>query len=227
MEAATTIAVGTVLAGVAIHGGLDAIDNSKIEAAKADVAVLGQATLNFFQDNAIFPLFKNGLRTGADDEFFTMLVSENGTYPSPDAGDTWQIGSPAEYSATGGKFGHQPAINHDTIEGHLVRNIITNNSALSAYPVRGLLAADVNRGWHGPYVDRLPRSDPWGDKYMINVQEFSTRHVREFHAIAGQPFPRRVVVVLSAGPNRQIETPSEQLFEAFEVRGDDIAFRIR
>ena len=62
---------------------------------------------------------------------------------------------------------------------------------------------------------------------MINVQEFSAKHIRETHAIAGQPLPRRAVIVLSAGPNRQIETSSEQLFETFEIRGDDIAFRIR
>jgi len=55
MEAGATIAVGTILAGVAISGGLDAIDHSKVEAAKSDVSVLGQAVLNFFRDNSYFP----------------------------------------------------------------------------------------------------------------------------------------------------------------------------
>jgi hypothetical protein len=227
MEAAATIAVGTVLAGVAISGGLDAIDHSKIEAAKSDAAVLGQAIMNFFKDNNVYPMFKDGLKTGPDDEFFSVLASENGTYPSPDQEDSWQIRTPIFYPSSNGKFGHQMALTHDTIEGHLVNNLVFNGTTQSSYPVRGYIVADPGRGWNGPYVDRLPKSDPWGNKYLINMQEFSTKHIRQFHAIVGQPLPRRVVLVLSAGPNRQIETSAEQLFETFQIRGDDIAFRIR
>jgi hypothetical protein len=227
MEAGATIAVGTILAGVAISGGLDAIDSSKVEAAKSDVAVLGQAVLNFVKDNSVFPMFKDGMKTGPEDEFFVVLASENGTYPSSDAGDTWLIGNPLYYATTADRFGHQPALGHDSIEGQLVDNLIRNGTTVSSYPVRGFLTADPNRGWNGPYADRLPKTDPWGSKYMINVQEFSTKHIREIHAIAGRPLPRRAVVVLSAGPNRQIETSSEQLFERFQVLGDDIVFRIR
>jgi hypothetical protein len=227
MEAAATIAVGTVLAGVAINGGLAAIDHSKVEAAKSDVAVLGQAVMNFFKDNNIFPMFRDALKTGPDDDYFTVLASQNGTYPSSEVGDSWVIGTPLFYSPNSGRFGHQMALTHDSLEGHFVDNIVTNSSAQSAYPLRGFVIADASRGWNGPYVDRLPKTDPWGNKYMINVQEFGTKHVREAHGIRGQPLPRRVVVVLSAGPNRQIETSSEQLFDVFQIRGDDIGFRIR
>lgn len=227
MEAAATIAVGTVLAGVAINGGLDAINHSKVEAAKSDVAVLGQAVMNFFKDNNVFPMFRDGQQTGPEDAFFAVLASENGTYPSPDPGDTWVIQTPLFYPPITGKFGHQMALTHDSLEGHLVNNVITNVTKTSLYPVRGFIVADVNRGWNGPYVDRLPKTDPWGNKYMINMQEFSTKHIRELHALVGQPLPRRVVLILSAGPNRQIETSAEQLFENFQIRGDDIAFRIR
>src|SRR5437868_8284864 len=103
MEAAATIAVGTVLAGVAISGGLDAIDHSKVEAAKSDAAVLGQAFMNFFKDNNVYPMFKDGLKTGPDDEFFSILASENGTYPSADPGDTWLIQTPLFYAPNVGK----------------------------------------------------------------------------------------------------------------------------
>jgi hypothetical protein len=246
IEAGATIAVGTVLAGVAINGGLDAIEKGKIEAAKSDTAVIGQAVLNFFQDNSFFPIFKDGTKTGPDDAFFNFLVSENGTYPSPDFGDTWQIGNPVTYPSNSGRFGHQLNANQDTIEGQLVLNVISNvlpggsvvpstllgstllsNGSQSTYPVRGFLASDPSRGWNGPYIDRLPKTDPWGNKYMINVQEFSPKHIRDAHAVAGQPLPRRVVIVLSAGPNRQVETSSEQAFQTFQIFGDDIAFRIQ
>jgi hypothetical protein len=227
MEAAATIAVGTVLAGVAINGGLDAIDHSKVEAAKSDAAVLGQAVMNFFKDNNVYPMFKDGLKTGPDDGFFAVLASENGTYPAADPGDTWVIQTPLFHPTNGGRFGHQMALTHDSLEGHLVSNFISSGTTTSSYPVRGFLTADPGRGWNGPYVDRLPKTDPWGNKYLINMQEFSTKHIREFHQIVGQPLPRRVVLILSAGPNRQIETSSEQLFENFQIRGDDIAFRLR
>jgi hypothetical protein len=227
MEAGATIAVGTVLAGVAINGGLEAINHSKIEAAKSDVAVLGQAVINFFNDNNVYPMFRDGMKTGPDDGFFNVLASENGTYPAADAGDTWQIKVPLFYPSVSDKFGHQMSLGHDSIEGHMVNNIILDTTTRSTYPARGFIIADPGRGWNGPYVDRLPKSDPWGNKYLINVQEFSTKHIREFHSVVNQPLPRRVVLVLSAGPNRQIETSSEQLFETFLIKGDDIAFRLR
>ena len=227
VEASATIAVGTVLAGVAITGGIDALDKSKVEAARSDVSVIGQAVLNFYKDLSVFPMFKDGTKTGPEDEFFTFIESENGTYPSSDSADTWEIRTPLFYGADTGNLGHKPNVGHDTIEGHLARNQIQNGNAQSAYPLRGFLRADLNRGWSGPYMDRLPKSDPWGSKFMINVQEFSTKHIREVHAVAGQPLPRRVVIVLSAGPNRQVETPSEQPFENFQIFGDDIAYRIR
>ena len=39
--------------------------------------------------------------------------------------------------------------------------------------------------------------------------------------------PKIAVVVLSAGPNRTIETSAEQQFDAFTTSGDDIVFRIK
>jgi Tfp pilus assembly protein PilE len=227
MEATATVAVGAVLASVAVNGAIDAINESKIEAAKADVSAIGQATLNFYKDNAFFPLFKDGTETGAGDDFFAMLVSENGTYPSTDVSDTWNIGATTSYPMSSGKFGHQVSPEHDTIEGHLVLNVITNGNTLSAYPTRGLLLADPNRGWAGPYFARLPRTDPWGNKYMINVRELHTRHLREVHTAVNSSIPKRVVMVISAGPNRQLETPSEQPFELFRVLGDDIISRLK
>jgi hypothetical protein len=227
MEATATVAVGAVLASVAVNGAIDAINESKIEAAKTDVSAIGQAFLAFYKDNAFFPLYKDGTKTGAEDAFFLMLVSENGTYPSPDPADSWSIGATSTYALSSGRFGHRVTPEHDTIEGHLILNVITNGTTLSAYPPRGLMPADLNRGWSGPYFARLPRTDPWGNKYLINVRELHTRHLREAHAPLNAAIPRRVVMVISAGPNRQLDTPGEQPFESFRVLGDDIVSRLK
>jgi hypothetical protein len=61
-------------------------------------------------------------------------------------------------------------------------------------------------GWHGPYLDRLS-PDPWGSRYEANV------------GLLHQPGGKAVVVV-SAGPNRVIETPFEQV--GLTPAGDDI-----
>src|SRR2546426_12515129 len=100
IEATATVAVGAVLAGVAIGGAIDAINDSKIQAAIGDVSSIGQGVITFYKDNAFFPLFKDGNKTGSGDFFFDDLVSENGTYPtdstmalSTSLGGQWNVPS--------------------------------------------------------------------------------------------------------------------------------------
>lgn len=78
-------------------------------------------------------------------------------------------------------------------------------------------------GWNGPYVSSEFRPDPWGNRYIVNIGlvETSLGVVNEL----GQP--KAAVWVLSAGPNRIIETPFLQPVIAAAVGGDDIAFRIQ
>src|SRR5205085_6933159 len=82
IEATATVAVGAVLAGVAVGGAIDAINDSKIQAAIGDVSSIGQGVITFYKDNAFFPLFVDGMKTGGGDDYFGFLVSENGTYPT-------------------------------------------------------------------------------------------------------------------------------------------------
>src|SRR5712691_9682594 len=162
IEATATVAVGAVLAGVAVGGAIDAINNSKVQAAIGDVQAIGTGVITFYKDNAFFPLFANGQKTGAGDDFYGFLVSENGTYPTDSTvvagGVSWDVppdsAGTTAWSATG-YFGHMPdyssgANGHATIEGHLIRNILGNpvgGGTLDAYPLRGAYIGDPNRGW--------------------------------------------------------------------------------
>src|SRR5579884_2485951 len=159
VEATATVAIGAVLAGVAVGSAIDAIDNSKVQAAIADVSAIGQAIITFYKDNSFFPLFADGRRTGPNDDYFGFLVSENGTYPTDAslstpggvAGAGWDIpgtsgGSSLVTWSAPGYFGDMPdyaSQGHATIEGHLVRNILGNpvSSAIGSpgnfYPLRG------------------------------------------------------------------------------------------
>src|SRR3990172_2028037 len=57
--------------------------------------------------------------------------------------------------------------------------------------------------WKGPYMAQVT-ADPWGNTYVTNANNF---------AINGQP-----VWIISAGPNKQLETPSFST----TLQGDDI-----
>src|SRR6266566_820658 len=101
IEATATVAVGAVLAGVAVGGAIDAINDSKVQAAIGDVSSIGQGVITFYKDNSFFPLFVAGEKTGAGDDFYGFLVSENGTYPTDTTNGYTPIGSS---TATGRKW---------------------------------------------------------------------------------------------------------------------------
>ena len=232
IEATATIAVGAVLAGVAVGGAIDAINDSKIQAAIGDVSSIGQGVITFYKDSSFFPLFKSGDETGAGDPFFHVLVSENGTYPTvhPDLDTHWDVDAdPAPWGA-GNLFGHEVDYDdHDSLEGHLIRNELGGAASGQAYPLRGSYSGDPQRGWAGPYVAVLPKTDPWGNKYLVNVQELHSAHLIASHATASEVgnLPKIAVIVLSAGANRMIETSAQQGYDSFSAGGDDIVFRIK
>lgn len=234
IEATATIAVGAVLAGVAVGGAIDAINDAKIQAAIGDVSLIGQGAITFYKDNAFFPIFKDGEKTGSGDPFFQDLVSENGTYPTDSsAGHFWGVPSSTVAWGESGFFGHKPDYTtHDSIEGHLIRNELGRVS-VKKYPLRGTYSGDPQRGWAGPYVSSLPKTDSWGNKYLINIRELHAGHLLDSgfsstHGVGGPGnLPKIAVIVISAGPNRTLETSAEQQFDQFKASGDDIVFRIK
>src|SRR6266850_7434628 len=81
IEATATVSVGAVLAGVAIGSAIDAINDSKVQAAVADLQAIGGGVTTFYKDTFLFPGFKRSLETSPTNDIFDVLVSENGTYP--------------------------------------------------------------------------------------------------------------------------------------------------
>ena len=241
IEATATVAVGAVLAGVAVGGAIDAINNSKVQAAIGDVQAIGTGVITFYKDNSFFPLFMDGQKTGAGDAFYGFLISENGTFPTDSSAgfnashSNWGPFSDIPWT-TAGYFGHMPdytggtgaagANGHATIEGHLIRNVLAAPGSTTSYPLRGQYIGDPNRGWAGPYITSLPKTDPWGDKYIINVRNLHAGYLSTL-APSGSALPNLAVIVLSAGPDRSIETSVDQPFNSFGAAGDDIIFRIK
>jgi len=243
VEVTATVAIGATLASVAVGSALDAIDNSKVQAAVADVSAIGQGIITFYKDNSFFPLFVNGRHNSVTDNFFGFLVSENGAYPTDNSliassgggGATWDIQTnPLKWLAAG-YFGDMPDYQpngHASIEGHLVTNVLGNpvtspsGAAGNFYPPRGSYVGDPQKGWAGPYVIALPKTDPWGDKYIVNVRNLHSGYLKTLSGSSSR-LPKLAVIVLSAGPNRNIETRVDQSFDSFSAAGDDIVFRIK
>ena len=232
VEASATVALGAMLATVAIAGSVDAINDSKIQAAVSEVNTIAQGVVTFYKDTTFFPVFKVGTQVGPNDEFFNNLVSESGVYPE-DLTQTWDIPpQPVTYASLAEVFGHEVAVSDDTIEGHLLRNRIDRRSldggitfeGNEAYMEQGSFP-NPQQGWSGPYVATMSKADPWGGKYMINVRKLHVRHFRELGSAA--VLPTIAVLVLSAGPNRILETAADQPGSEFESQGDDIVFRIK
>jgi len=92
-------------------------------------------------------------------------------------------------------------IDGDALDDHLANNRLPD---ASQYPVTGEFA------WRGPYLAEAPE-DPWGNRFIVNVRWLQP---------GASP---NVVWVLSAGPNKIIETT----FAQPSLVGDDIGFRLR
>ena len=93
------------------------------------------------------------------------------------------------------------ASNTDDLDDHLANNRLPD---ASQYPGTGEFA------WRGPYLAEAPE-DPWGNRFIVNVRWLQP---------GASP---NVVWVLSAGPNKTIETT----FAQPSLAGDDIGFRLR
>jgi len=74
----------------------------------------------------------------------------------------------------------------------------------------------------------MPSSDPWDDKYFVNVQMLTPKGVlMAENTLTLGTGQRPAAFVISAGPNRQLETRFDQIADAFIAGGDDIVFRIQ
>ena len=60
---------------------------------------------------------------------------------------------------------------------------------------------------------------------MINVRKLHTRHFRDIEST--ETLPSIAVLVVSAGPNRILETRADIGSKDFQSLGDDVVFRIK
>ena len=212
IETVVVIAVMAILSTVVMMPALGGMDDAKISKASSDTELIGIAIHNFTRDIMAPPAFKSGQATSPTEDIFYLLETDG--EPATDSTSTW----PTDTDEI------------DLMENHLMMN--QPDVTAPGYPRRGDISFDRQRGWNGPYLNQLPSSDPWGDKYLANVQFLTPQGVEAIRNDPVNPLvvptgTRVAVVVLSPGPNRTIETDFAQLHDVFSTGGDDIVFRIQ
>jgi type II secretory pathway pseudopilin PulG len=209
LEALLVLAIVATLSGVALVSAMDHVEAARYSRAQADTESLGVAIHSFINDNGFAPGYKSGVQRGADAAIFLLLETQGS-----DPGEMTSLDWPSEES------------DRDRLENHLIRNL--PSGAGPRYLRMGEISYARHKGWNGPYIAKAPSSDPWDNKYLVNVQFLTPRGLKmpagNMQLGIGQ---RPAAIVISAGPNRRLETAFAQPADSFAAGGDDIVFRIQ
>jgi len=197
IEIAIVVAIIATLSAIILPMAIKHLETAKVNRAKKDAATIGASILRFNSDTAHWPVYSSEPYKG--DKATINILYCDGIAPALASGvanwwdDTWTDDIVDE--------------NVDKLQNHLERGMAGDVS----YPRAGIHA------WNGPYLADF-KSDPWGSKYLVNVQFL-------------RPNENKAVWVISAGSNRTIDTVYEQQISgasaAPAVGGDDIAFRVK
>jgi type II secretory pathway pseudopilin PulG len=208
LEAALVIAILAIVSTMALMAAMRHLDDARLTRAMGDTETIGISIQRFMQDSGWPPVFKSGDARGPQDDIFYLLQSD-GSDPIFDSSLNW----PTTDSR------------RDRLENQLIKNQPGGMGA--PYPRMGQISYNRYKGWNGPYTTAMPSSDPWGDRYFVNVQLLSPKGIQADPNLTLGTGQRPAVFVISAGPNRQLETKFDQVAEAFVAGGDDVVFRIQ
>ena len=140
-----------------------------------------------------------------------MMYGDTGHWPIWASGTATKAGD-TDFNVLESNDGDDPTLGGGVTEwndaGDDFTDQLINNTP--AYPTTG------RRAWRGPYIEKM-MADPWGSKYKSNVEFLKPAEV-------GGTKP---VFVLSAGPNKTIETVFDQAGPSLTRGGDDLIFRIK
>ncbi len=209
IEAVVVLAISAILAYAALLSAMDNIEDARVSRAITDTQEIGIAIHSFMRDTGFAPAFTAGDARTPDDPVFLVLETA-GSNPTADEALHW----PTDLQ------------DRDSLENQLIKNR-PGNSAIP-YPRVGEISWARYKGWNGPYVAKMPSSDPWDDKYLVNIQMMTPQGIEMADSTLTMEVGQRAAVfVISAGPNRVLETRFDQVADSFAPAGDDIIFRIQ
>ena len=180
VEVAAALTVTAITAGAAAPAIQDYVTQARYVRAQQDTHTIAIALARLESDVLGQAARDRGWAT------FETLVSQGSLPAAGPGGDSAWL-APAGSGKTG------------SLDDHLV----TNAAGYTTNPPR---QNNHIRGWHGPYVEAGIPSDPWGNRYAVNVKALASG--------------TGCTVVVSAGPNGLIETAYNGI--AITPGGDDI-----
>jgi prepilin-type N-terminal cleavage/methylation domain-containing protein len=197
IEVTVVLAVIVTLALVLTPSIANSINDARVARARNDCQTIAAGIYQFFRDTGYFPVSKTARAGGtvAVADRLQLLVS-GGNVPAEDVPSAWTT----------------------AVAGSLVDQLVINAPGYS------MRTPTSQFGWNGPYFSSELASDPWGNRYVVNIGLIDVSP----GAVTAAGRPKMAVWVLSAGPNGIIETPfASSILVAARPGGDDIGTRIQ
>ncbi|MCX6545355.1 MAG: prepilin-type N-terminal cleavage/methylation domain-containing protein [Acidobacteria bacterium] len=172
------------------------VTDARLARARNDCPTIASAIILFYRDNGFFPSWsvaQNG-GPGLPQNRLQILVSPGNT-PQEDQPSLWTTG----------------------IAGLLSEQLVNN------VPGYSLRTARSQTGWNGAYLSSEFGADPWGNRYVVNIELLDT----SASATTRNGGVKAAVWVLSAGPNGVIETAFAQSILTATLGGDDLGARLQ
>jgi prepilin-type N-terminal cleavage/methylation domain-containing protein len=197
IELTVVLAVLVTLALILTPSIANIISDSRTTRARSDCQTIAAAIVQFYRDTGFFPQWATAQAGGPGlPETRLQLLVTPGRTPFEEQISQWSEGA----------------------SGLLADQLLANA------PGYAMRSATAQFGWNGPYLSSELGSDPWGNRYVVNIGLIDTSP--GVQTASGRP--KSAVWVLSAGPNGTIETPFVQSTLAANTPvGDDIGFRIQ
>jgi prepilin-type N-terminal cleavage/methylation domain-containing protein len=186
VEVSIVLMVVAILTAVAAPSASRTLDRARVVRAVGDAEAIKTAMINFGDDLNSYQGFNIDGSSSSGDQV-EMAVSD---------GDT-----PIEVSFDGDERWICPVAVvpdpgcdvTDFLENHLILNNPYGGSNVDAYPLAG------GNTWRGAYLNGPVDPDPWGNRYAVNVRY-----------LQAPSETKNDVIVLSAGPDEQIDTQYEK-----------------
>ncbi len=205
IELTVVLAVIVTLALVLTPSIANFLNDSRTARARTDCQTIAAAVVEFYKDSGFFPQWSRATDGGPGtfDAQLDLLVTA-GNAPRVEA-----TGGLTEVGQVGGWVSGRIGAASDQL---------VSNAA--GYALRTAVSPF---GWNGPYVSSGLGSDPWNNRYIINIGMIAVGQ----GAMTAGGVVKSAVWVLSAGPNGTIETAYSQPITTAVLGGDDIGQRIQ
>jgi type II secretory pathway pseudopilin PulG len=219
VEVTIILLVLVILSGILLPTIERFIDLARYVKVKEDLGMIAAIIELWKVDNCsrFFKVCGSSSNQSADNRVDLLVSVVSPGIGNPDTGAFAPVGGDPNwlYPYTG--VTGPATFNVDTMENQLVTNTPMGQAGW-AYPSPGVSPASC--GWRGAYISAPLGADPWGTRYMANVAFLGPPGGRTLGASNPPGFNQYDVFVLSAGPDKSVQTPF--LVDGAIALGDDL-----